>query len=102
MKRFFIAFMLIAGINANAAKGDAEHLLAGAGIYGLCIIAGSIIEESGYDNYLNSTTCLIPVAVIGAGKEIYDSTNDNRTSSWEDFAYTMAIPVGMSIVLYKW
>ena len=102
MKKIFILLILVTAMNAKV-SGDKElHLLAGAGIYGLCLITGNIMEEAGYNSYLDSTTCLIPVSLIGAGKELYDSKRDNHTAEFSDFAYTMAIPVGMSIILYKW
>lgn len=102
MKKLFIALMLITSINAKTNDDKVSHALVGAGIYGLCLVTGGIIEKAGYDNYLDSTTCLLPVAVAGIGKEIYDANHEGHNAEWEDFAYTMAIPVGMSIVLYEW
>jgi hypothetical protein len=102
MKKLLIILLLLTSINAKVDSDKISHTLVGAGIYGLCLLTGEIMKEAGYNSYLDSTTCLLPVAVAGIGKEIYDANHEGHNAEWEDFAYTMAIPITTSIVLYKW
>ncbi len=102
MKKLLIILLLVSSLNAIE-KDKFAHAFVGVGIYGLCLVTGGIIEEMGYDSKLNTTTCLIPVVVAGVGKELYDKQHpDKHTADWKDAAATMAIPLGMSVVLYKW
>jgi len=100
-----ILFLIMTSIFAQAqmASDKFAHLFVGGAIYVGCFFVKSIGESMKYDmDYLNTTTCLIPVIVAGAGKELYDSTKDDHDAEFADFAYTMALPLTAGIVLYKW
>ncbi len=98
--------MLVLGLtnlNAEVAGDKFAHAFVGTGIYVGCLMAKGAGEALNYDmSYLTEFTCLIPVAVAGIGKEIYDNNNEGHTAEWQDAAATMVIPLGMSVVIYKW
>jgi len=103
MKKILLAIMLLTFTHAGVQSDKFQHAFVGVGIYGLCLITSGLIEDAGYDlHYDKAVMCLLPVAVAGAGKELYDSTKDNHNAEFADFAYTMAIPLSTSIILYKW
>lgn len=100
-----VALLNIVGVTALKAEVKSDkfaHAFVGVGIYGACLLTGGILDEMGYEHKLDTTYCLIPVAIAGIGKELYDSKHDNHTAEFADFAYTMAIPVGFSVVFYEW
>ncbi len=102
MKKYiFIALLMVSALNASIGADKYKHAYVGIGIYAGCMLVDSILEGAGYDTMLNEKTCLIPVAVAGIGKEIYDSQHANHTSDAMDAVATMAIPF-VGVTLYSW
>jgi len=91
MKKILIALCLVATLNAES-KNYATHAAVGLGIYLGCLLLDDVSD----DITLDKTTCLIPVAIAGIGKEIYDKHGDAL-----DIAATMSIPLGIW-TFYKW
>jgi len=91
MKKMLIALLLITTLNAGNGS-YAAHAVVGLGIYVGCLLLDDVSDNI----TLDETTCLIPVAIAGIGKEIYDKHGDPL-----DAAATMAIPLGMW-TLYEW
>ncbi len=105
MKKILIVLILTLGLNAEnkVASDKASHLMVGTGIYVGCLLFKGGAEALHFDmSYLTSTTCLIPVIVAGVGKELYDANHEGHEAEFADLAYTVAVPLGMSIVLYEW
>ena len=102
MKKFIlIAALMVSTLQANMGADKYKHAYVGIGIYAGCMLVDSILEGAGYDTMLNEKTCLIPVAVAGIGKEIYDSQHANHTADAMDAVATVAIPFG-AVTLYTW
>lgn len=91
MKKILIALYLVTTLNAGS-NNYAVHAVAGLGIYLGCLLLDDVSDEI----TLDKTTCLIPVAIAGIGKEMYDSHGDAL-----DVAATMAIPLGIW-TFYEW
>jgi len=97
MKKIILIMLLAVTLNAQIADDKYKHLVAGFVIYSTCLIYGNVIDNS----YWDKNTCLIPVAVAGVGKEVYDNSHGG-TVEFADFAYTMAVPITFNVVLYRW
>ena len=95
MKKILIALLFTTTLNAGS-ETYASHAAVGLGIYLGCLL----LDDVSNDFTLDETTCLIPVAIAGIGKEIYDSQNSNHVDGL-DIAATMIIPLGMW-TLYEW
>ena len=88
-------------LSAEVQDDKFSHLMVGTGIYAGCLLIASIVENKGYDlPYSKAVLCLVPVGVVSLGKEVYDTKNGN--AEFADFAYTMAVPLGMGFAVYKW
>ena len=96
-----LLFSLIIAISLNASdfiqQDKTEHLLAGAALYFGCLFVGEVSKLE----YINKKTCLIPVAAAAVSKEIYDSTQSNHTSEFNDLTATMFIPL-VSFTVMEW
>jgi len=103
MKKLLIILALFTSLNADVADDKFKHLYVGVGIYAGCLMVYGVVENMGYDiKYDKSVLCLAPVVIAGASKEIYDSNHDGHEAEFADFAYTIAVPVATSVVLYRW
>ena len=103
LKKLLLVLIMISTLNGASVPEDKfKHAFVGFSIYGLCLFGGVILDEFDYDHPLDGATCLVPVFIAGAGKEIYDANNDGHTAEFADFAATVAIPVGLSFVIYEW
>lgn len=89
--------------NFTIADDKFKHMYVGAGIYGLCVMGGGVLDAFDVkDHWLTPVKCLIPVAVIGAGKEIYDYNHpESHTAEFADFTYTMSLPVLTTLLVIK-
>ena len=101
MKKILLITLLFTGLHAEFGADKYKHAYAGIGIYAGCIFLDTLLELAEQDTILNAKTCLIPVAVAGVGKEIYDSTQPDHTTDIKDVIATVAIPVG-SVIIYEW
>ncbi len=102
MKKTIITmFILFSGLHAGIGSDKYKHAYAGIGIYAGCMLIDTILEKAGHDTILNKKTCLIPVAVAGIGKELYDRKQVNHTADLMDVVATVAIPVGF-VTLFEW
>jgi len=105
MKKLILSILILLGTTQSQAKiadDKAQHMFAGVGIYVGCLMIKGAGEALKYDmDYLTTTTCLIPVVVAGVGKELYDANHDNHTAEWQDAVATIAIPLGMTVILYE-
>jgi len=90
-KNILLILCLTTTLNAGS-NNYAVHAVAGLGIYLGCLLLDDVSD----DITLDETTCLISVAIVGIGKEIYDKDGDPL-----DVAATMVIPLGMW-TLYEW
>ncbi len=103
MMIMIMVLLSISNLNAEIADDKFAHAYVGAGIYVGCMMFKGAGEALDYDmSYLTEFTCLIPVAVAGIGKEIYDNNHEGHTAEWQDAVATMVIPLGASVVIYKW
>ena len=104
IKKLVIIGIILYSTILNATADDKfKHMYVGVGIYAGCLMTYGIVENMGYSiKYDKATICLAPVIIAGAGKEIWDSTKENHEAEFADFAYTIAVPLSMSVVLYKW
>ena len=99
--KVLLVLLMTTMLNAEIANDKMSHLMAGVGIYSGCLVVVSMLENKGYDlPYNKATLCLLPVGMAGLGKELYDTKNGN--AEFADFAYTIAVPLGMSFIVYKW
>lgn len=99
MKKLTLIILLSSMLFANIPDDKFKHMAAGVVVYFGCIVVGGVVDNP----HINPQTCLIPVAVAGIGKELYDHQHpENHSVEFMDFGATMAIPLVGSIVLYKW
>lgn len=99
MKKLLLILALTLSLNAGVAGDKFMHAGAGFVIYVGCLVATDVLHRSKENVWM----CLIPVAVAGVGKEVYDHNHpDNHTAEWQDAAATMLIPLAFTVTLYKW
>ena len=99
IKYLLVTLVLISFLKADLPSDKLKHAAAGFVIYSACIIFDATTDNK----YLNSITCLVPVAIAAGGKELYDHQHPkNHSVEWGDVAATMAIPIAFSITIYRW
>ena len=102
MLKILAILLLVTQLNANIESDKFQHMFVGFGIYAVCLLTGNILDSLEYTHPLDGATCLVPVFIAGAGKEWYDHGHEGHTAEFADFAYTVAIPVGLSFAIYEW
>ena len=102
LRKIILSGLLLLGLTSSVQSKNLipddkfKHMFVGAGIYVTCIFGGGALDIIGLNGtkWFNKDTCLIPVFLAGAGKELYDYKHPKtHTAEFADFAYTMSLPL---------
>ena len=87
-----ILLMVLLSFNLYALEKDSiKHVVAGTIVYAGCYL---------FTDY-NEAECLVPVAIVAVGKEVYDNSLDGGNAELNDVLATMVIPL-ISFSVIKW
>ena len=87
-----ILLMVLLSFNLYALEKDSiKHAIAGTVVYAGCYFFTDYNEEE----------CLVPVAIVAVGKEVYDNNSDGGRVELNDVIATMVIPL-ISFSVIKW
>ena len=100
MKILLMISLLIAHLNADFIQEDKkQHAAAGLITYGLCILGGEILKKQDVTDTINYKTCVLAVAGVAVGKELYDSQHDGHVAEFSDITATVVAPLLISYTI---